>query len=77
MLELGRIAYTYWGMNWGYANSSYDNRLYMSRSYTAGEMDNTGTVLTNDYIYPTYWATPIGETGNVQKIFYNFENKLN
>lgn len=77
VLELGRIAYTYWGMNWGYANSSYDNRLYMSRSYTAGEMDNTGTVLTNDYIYPTYWATPIGETGNVQRIFYNFENKLN
>lgn len=77
VFEESRIIYTYWGMNWGYANSSYDNRLYMSRSYTAGGMDDAGIIPSSDYIYPAFWATPIGETGNVQRIFYNFENKLN
>jgi len=77
VLELGRIEYTYWGMNWGYAHSSYDGRFYMSRSYGVGGMDEAGIYLPSNQINATFWDTPIGETGNIQKIFYNFENKLN
>lgn len=72
-----RIVYTYWGMNWGYANSSYDSRFYMSRSYNQGGRDEAGIIPSSDHINATFWDTPIGQTGDVQKIFYNFENKLN
>ena len=77
VLELGRIEYTYWGMNWGYAHSSYDGRFYMSRSYGVGGMDEAGIYPPSNQINATFWDTPIGETGNIQRIFYNFENKLN
>ena len=72
-----RIVYTYWGMNWGYAIPSYDSRFYMSRSYNQGGRDEAGIIPSSDHINPTFWDTPIGRTGNVQKIFYNFENKVN
>lgn len=68
------ITYTYWGMNWGMDDSSYDNRFYLSRSYNAGGMDDAGYFPSSVYVNPPYWDMSLGKTRTVNRIYCRFRN---
>lgn len=72
-----RLTYTYWGMNWGYANTNYDNRFYISRIYSGETIEDSGIIDAVDYIFDPFWDTPIGMTGSIHNIFCNFKNFTN
>ena len=72
VFEEAKATQTYLGMLWGYAVNDYDNRFYLAKSFRAGGVDEAGPIPSYEHIYDTYWDTPIGVTGTVRALFYNF-----
>ena len=75
-ITLSQETRTYFGMKWGNTYCTKDDVFYLVRTQTAASFDEAGEIPPTDHIYTPYWSSPLGTTGAVRNMVYNFAEKV-